>query len=111
MAKIRIKEIYRDKINTKFGEREFIKVVPEEDKVMDINGDEIDVGGRKLSGFRDKAGETDKWLKGMTIKVQVATVEKDGKEFINFRLPEGQSSIVAQPTEDSTTVEPDEDSW
>lgn len=105
MANIKIAEIYRDNIQTKYGEKESIKIVPVEASVMDINGDAIELGKRKITGFRDKAGETDKWVKGMVIKVQIATknsIGKDGDEmeWVNFRLPEGVSSIVSQPTDE-----------
>lgn len=116
MANIKIKEIYRDPINTKFGERESIKLVPEEDTVVDVNGDTITLEGRKVTGFRDKAGETDQWVKGMTVKVQVVTNKSTGKEgdemeWVNFRLPEGASSIVLQPdavSDGAVAVDPDD---
>lgn len=104
MANIKIKEIYRDPIQTKYGEKESIKIVPDSDTVLDINGDEVVLGKRKITGFRDKAGETDQWVKGMTVKIQIATKKSMGKdgdemEWVNFRLPEGVSSIVSQPTD------------
>lgn len=99
---IKIKEIYRKAVQTKYGERENITIIPEEDIVMDINGDPVPLTGRRISGFRDKNGETDKWVEGMTIKVQITTSKSIGKEgdemeWVNFRLPEGVSSIVEQP--------------
>ena len=96
MANIKIREIYRDMINTKYGEKEV---------VTDINGDEVNLNGRRITGFKDKSGETDKWVAGMTIKVQIATKKSIGKdgdemEWVNFRLPEGVSSIVSEASDD-----------
>lgn len=115
MATFKIKQIYRDTVNTKYGEKENIKIVPDADSVMDINGDPIVLNGRKITGFRDKLGETDKWEVGTTIKVQVATKKSIGKEgdemeWVNFRLPEGVSSVVEEASQevDPNTVNVDD---
>jgi hypothetical protein len=108
MANIKIKEIYRDMIDTKYGEKQSIKIVPHEETVTDVNGDSIELKGRRVSGFRDKNGETDKWVQDMTIKLQIVTNKSVGKEgdemeWVNFSLPEGASSIVEEapdPTDD-----------
>lgn len=120
MATFKIKNIYRDKIETKYGEKERINIIAEEDSVTDVNGDAIDLtlpeGKKKrISGFRDKLGETDKWEDGMEIRVQIATrtTEKDDgtkMEWINFRMPEGKSSIVNEekpsaPSEPTVEIE------
>jgi hypothetical protein len=109
---ITIKEIHRDKIQTKYGEKDFIKIIPVEEDLIDINGDAFKLDGRRISGFPDKSGETAQWVKGMKIRVQLKLQkkEKDGKttEFINFGMPDGVSSIVEQPKSDDVTVtEPD----
>lgn len=112
MATLTIKEIYRDQVTTKYGERESVRLVPHEETVLDINGDEIPLNGRKVTGFKDKKGETDEWRVGTKVKVQITTKKGQGKdgdemEWVNFRLPEDQSSIVEQP--DPEVVEPEDD--
>lgn len=112
---IKIKEIYRDTINVKdrnggTREAQTVKIVPEEDSVTDINGDTIELKGRKVSGFQDKNKETDKWDVGMTIKVQIVTKKTIGKEgdemeWVNFRLPEGKSSIVEEGNDEEDEID------
>jgi hypothetical protein len=111
MATVVIEKIIRKEVTTKYGQRESIGIKPTTETVVDINGDEITLDGRWLNGFRDKAGETDKWVEGMKIKILINTrdyVSKDGKpgQAINFKLPEGVSSIVDEPTH---TVDPVDD--
>ncbi len=113
MAQIKIRQIFRDKLVTKYGEKESIKIIPEGETVIDVNGDTVKLMGRKISGFRDKNGETDQWTEGMTIKVQIATKKSMGKhgeemEWVNFRMPDGSSSIVSKG-DVVVAVEPDED--
>lgn len=105
MATLTIDGINRKTVTTKYGEREGVGVLPLETTVTDVNGDEIELNGRWLNGFKDKAGETDEWVSGMKIKVQVVEKEytsKDGeqKKALNFRVPDGQSSIVERPSEE-----------
>ena len=116
MATITIDGVNRNVRMTKDGSREFesVGVLPVEQEVMDVNGDMIALDGRWLNGFRDKAGETDEWVKGMKIQLQIVEVDytrKDGTtaKAMNFRLPEGKSSIVEQPeTPSESSVEPDD---
>lgn len=103
MAKIKIDGVNRNVRRTKDDSREYesVGVLPVESEVMDVNGDMVELDGRWLNGFRDKEGETDQWEQGMTINIQIIEVEytrKDGStaKAMNFKLPEGKSSIVEQ---------------
>jgi hypothetical protein len=114
MAKFKIKEIYRDTINTKFGERENIKIVPYEDEVNDVDGDPIVLDGRRITGFRDKEGETDKWVKDMVIKVPVKVNKSQGKEgdmmeWVNFHVPKETDTVVEAPSGAVEATDPEDD--
>lgn len=117
---VTIDGINRKMITTKYGERESIGIVPLEERVTDINGDEFALDGRWINGFKDKKSETDKWDKGVKVKIQIELkkyTRQDGSEAeaVNFRLPEGQSSIVEEakveteaPVSAATADEPDD---
>lgn len=105
MATVKIEKVFRKEVETKYGTRESVGIKPATDVVQDINGDDITMDGRWINGFRDSNGETDKWQDGMTVKILIVTkkyTRKDGTEgeAVNFKLPEGVSSIVEDVVED-----------
>jgi hypothetical protein len=111
---VTIDGINRKPVTTKYGTTESIGILPIEETLTDINGDDFAREGRWLSGFKDKMGVTDSWKKGDKIKVNL--VRKAGKkadgsatEYINFRLPEGTAPVVQEvvPVEDTIDADPD----
>ena len=101
---VTIDGINRKMIDTKQGEKQSIGIIQLEEKVTDVNGDELVLDGRWINGFQDKSKETDQWEKGTRVKIQISLktyTRKDGTEAeaVNFRLPEGSTSIMGQETE------------
>lgn len=89
-------------------------IAPQEDKLMDINGDEFERDGRWLNGSTVK-GVTEDWAEGDKVKVNLVRKMvrgRDGneKEVINFRLPDGVEPMVekfnASPIDDED-IDPD----
>lgn len=114
MAVVTIEKIFKKMIETKYGERENIGLKVVEGVIQDINGDDVAVAERWLNGFRDKNHETDKWVEGMKVKILINEKEytkKDGTKAraINFKLPEGQSSIIETPPADGPVADSDID--
>ncbi len=78
-----------------------------EQKLTDINGDELERGERWLSGF-GRTGVTDAWKEGDQVKILIIRKMGKGadgveKEYLNFDLPKGVSPIVSS----SPAVQPD----
>jgi hypothetical protein len=93
---------------------ESLGIAPQEDTLMDINGDEFARDGRWLNGSSTK-GVTDNWAEGDQVKINLVrkTVPtKDGsmKEVINFLLPEGVDPMVKKfaTTDQPEAVDPDD---
>ena len=92
---------------------ESLGIVPVEENLMDINGDEFQRAERWLSGV-SKVGVTDTWSEGDRVKiilVRAKVTAKDGspKEVINFKLPDGVDPMVAKFNSVSEAVDPSDD--
>jgi len=112
---ITIKKVSRQRrqgVSKKTGKEydfESMGILPVEEMLMDINGDEFNGEERWLNGT-STAGVTDDWGEGDKVKLQLVrkTVEtRDGgtKEVINFKLPEGTEALVSKANADTTTDE------
>ena len=120
MAKITIAKVskqLREGISKKTGKEysfESMGIAPEEDTLMDINGDEFERDGRWLNGS-SVDGVTDDWDEGDVVKLQIIRVmvaTRDGgkKEVLNFKLPKGTEAMVkkAVPSNEPTTAGADD---
>lgn len=108
----------REGVSAKTGKPysfESFGIAPQEDVLMDINGDEFARDGRWLNGS-SVTGVTDTWAEGDKVRVNIARKRvpgRDGveKEVINFKLPEGIEPMVqkfVQTTEPDDLVDPDD---
>jgi hypothetical protein len=100
---VTISKINRTMREGKKGPFESLGIAPEEDNLMDINGDSFVRDGRWLSGFGRK-DVTDSWKEGDKVKINLVRVKGkkgDGTdaEFINFKLPEGVEPLVSKADE------------
>lgn len=87
---------------------ESLGIAPQEETLMDINGDEFARDGRWLNGI-SKSGVTDNWAEGDQVKINliqkvVTTKAGEQKSVINFVLPEGVDPMVKKF---STTDQPE----
>ena len=132
MATITIAKVnrqLREGISKKTGKEysfESLGIAPEEDILIDINGDEFKKGDRWINGI-SVDGVTDDWEEGDKVKVlimQKTVTGRDGKQMdvINFKLPDGveamvekarpverqEASAVAEAGEEGAEVDPDD---
>lgn len=93
---------------------ESLGIAPQEEKLLDINGDEFERDGRWLNGS-SVPGVTDDWAEGDKVKINLLrkkVIGRDGqeKEVINFRLPDGVEPMVQKfvATTEPEVVDPDD---
>lgn len=119
MAIITIAKISRQRrqgVSKKTGKEydfESLGIAPQEETLMDINGDEFPRDGRWLNGS-STPGVTDDWAQGDKVKIllvrkTVPTRDGGSKEVINFKLPEGTDAMVQKASPDSGPDEVDPD--
>lgn len=90
-------------------------IAPQEDTLIDINGDEFAREGRWINGSTVK-GVTEDWAEGDVVKVNLVrkkVTARDGsqKEVINFKLPEGVDPMVKKFSDkgaDEEVADPDD---
>lgn len=97
----KINRTLREGVSKKTGKQysfESLGIAPQEEDLMDINGDSFKREERWVNGI-SKPGVTDDWNEGDQVKINLVrkTVPKrDGgtMEVINFALPEGVEPMV-----------------
>ncbi len=90
---------------------ESLGLLIKEQKLTDINGDELERGERWLSGF-GRTGITDAWKEGDQVKILIIRKKGMGadgveKEYLNFEQPKGDTA----PVEPVVQVEPSADDF
>lgn len=88
---------------------ESLGIAPEEDTLMDINGDEFPREDRWVNGI-SVDGVTDDWDEGDVVKINlvrkvVPTRDGSEKEVINFKLPDGVDALVSKAATATSTVD------
>jgi len=113
-ANRQLREGFSKKTNKEYSFESF-GIAPEEDVLMDINGEEFDRADRWLNGS-SVPGVTEDWAQGDVVKVNIIRKmvqgrDGDMKEVLNFKLPEGIEPMVqkaGQPDEAKKIEDPTE---